>query len=163
MLFQLKPINLAEAKAFVKENHRHHPPMNRWKYGIGLIDISTDEAEPPLLGVVVAEPPRARMLNDGYTLELTRVCTVGARNACSILLGAACRTAEGLGYRRMITYTLPEEGGASLRAAGFVQDRHVKAQAWGRPSRPRQSTLSLDLGDKWRWVRTLNQKVRRST
>ena len=162
-ILQLKPINLKEARAFVKANHRHHPPNNGWKFGIGLLDMNGDDPDQPeLVGVIVAEPPRARMLNDGYTLELTMVCTIGSKNACSILLSAACRAAKGLGYRRVFTYTLPEEGGSSLLASGFQQDHFVKAQAWGRPSRPRESQLSLELGDKWRWVRHLKQKNRRS-
>lgn len=38
---------------------------------------------------------------------------------CSMLYGAAWRATKAMGYRKLITYTLPEEGGASLRAAGW--------------------------------------------
>lgn len=110
-ILQLKPINLATAREFIKKNHRHDPPSNGWKFGVGLLDLNGDDpAQPELVGVIVAEPPQARMLNDGYTLEVTKVCTISSRNACCILLGAACRAAEGMGYQRVITYTLPEEG-----------------------------------------------------
>ena len=53
------------------------------------------------------------------TLEVTRLCTDGTKNACSFLYGKAARAAFALGYRRIGTYTLPDEGGASLRAAGW--------------------------------------------
>lgn len=61
----------------------------------------------------------ARRMDDGLTLEVTRVCTDGTRNANSILYGACARTAKGMGYNRIITYTLQSESGASLRAAGW--------------------------------------------
>ena len=53
---------------------------------------------------------------------------------------AACRAARALGYTRLITYTLPAEGGASLRAAGW---RLVGQRGGGncnRARRPRRDT-----------------------
>ena len=54
-----------------------------------------------------------------------------------MLLAAACRAARALGYRRLVTYTLASESGASLRAAGFRQLYTVRARSWHTPSRPR--------------------------
>ena len=72
-------------------------------------------------------------MDDGDTLEVLRVCTLGTPNACSKLYGAARRAAFAMGYTKVITYTLASESGASLRAAGFVQEASVKGgrqQQW---------------------------------
>ena len=60
------------------------------------------------------------------------------------------------GYRKLITYTLPEEGGASLRAAGFKLDKSDaggSAAMWhnrdGRTVEPVGNDL---IGGKWRWA-----------
>lgn len=74
-----------------------------------------------------------------------------ARNACSALYAAAWRVARALGYRRLITYTLPDEGGASLRGAGW---RLVGARGggnWNTPSRPRVDTAVHLRGQKLLW------------
>lgn len=54
-----------------------------------------------------------------------------------MLYGAAWRVAKALGYRRLITYTLPEEGGASLRGAGWKVVGERGGGSWTTPSRPR--------------------------
>lgn len=90
-------------------------------------------------GVCIVGRPVARMLDDGWTLEVTRCCTDGAENACSMLYGAAARAAFAMGYKRIGTYTLPEEGGASLRAAGWRLLGEAGGGEWTRRSRPRVS------------------------
>nr|WP_236652145.1 XF1762 family protein [Streptacidiphilus neutrinimicus] len=83
--------------------------------------------------------PVARHLDDGQTLEVTRTCSDGVRNANSLLLGAAWRAARALGYTRLVTYTQAEESGASLRAAGWrVVARRPPRPGWHTPSRPRE-------------------------
>lgn len=64
------------------------------------------------------------MLDNGVTLEVTRTCTDGTRNANSMLYGAIVRAATALGYHKCVTYTQHDESGASLRGAGWtcVQD-----------------------------------------
>ena len=71
------------------------------------------------MGVVIVGRPVSRYLDDGWTLEVNRLCTNGSRNACSMLYGAAWRAARAMGYKRLITYILESESGASLRAAGW--------------------------------------------
>jgi len=68
---------------------------------------------------------------------VTRVASDGYVNACSQAYGALRRAAVALGYVRLVTYSLPDEGGASLRAAGWRLDGEVLGQHWTRPSRPR--------------------------
>ena len=62
----------------------------------------------------------SRYLDDGFTLEVNRLCSDGTKNTCSILYAAAARAARAMGYRKIITYTLDTESGVSLRAAGWT-------------------------------------------
>lgn len=71
------------------------------------------------MGVVIAGRPVSRHLDDGWTLEITRLCTDGSKNVCSFLYSAAWRAARDLGYRHMITYILQSEPGTSLEASGW--------------------------------------------
>lgn len=107
------PLTLREARAFVREHHRHHEPPAGGLFAIGAED------EGAVVAVAIVGRPVARMLQDDYTAEVVRLCSTGARNACSLLYSACWRAARAMGYRRLVTYTLPEEGGASLRAAGW--------------------------------------------
>jgi hypothetical protein len=98
------------------------------------------------------------MACDGFTLEVTRVATDGCPNACSALYGAAWKVARAMGYRRLITYTLPEEGGSSLRGAGWTEDGSVKGMEWrGRWKQGWQGlgerTNDWPTSDKTRWVK----------
>lgn len=68
---------------------------------------------------------------------MTRLATDGTRNACSMLYGACWRAARALGWRRLVTYTLPSEGGASLRAAGWRLLGEAGGGSWSCESRPR--------------------------
>lgn len=90
-----------------------------------------------VVGVAIIGRPVSRMRDDGMTLEITRLCTDGTRNACSFLAGAAARAAFALGYRRIGTYTLKAEGGASLRGAGWKLLGERGGGSWSRDSRPR--------------------------
>ena len=42
-----------------------------------------------------------------------------------------------MGYKRIITYILNSESGASLRAAGWILLGHVRGRSWSCKSRPR--------------------------
>ena len=125
------PVTLAYANAFVSVHHRHHKKVVGHKFSIGA------EHEGRTVGVVIVGRPVSRMRDDGVTLEVTRLCTDGTRNACSFLYGAAARAAFALGYQRIGTYTLPEEGGASLRATGWKLIGERGGGSWSVPSRPR--------------------------
>lgn len=102
-----------------------------------------------IVGCAIVGKPVARMLNDGGTVEITRLCTDGTRNACSFLYRVCVRVARAMGYQRVLTYTLCSEGGASLRGAGFRIARVTKAQSWSRPSRER--TDKHPIQEKFRW------------
>lgn len=139
----LTPITLREANAFVELHHRHHGPSRGC---ICTLAVSSDDV---VRGVAIVGRPVARRLQDSWTAEVTRVCTDGTPNACSMLYGAAWRAVKALGYRRLVTYTLPEEGGASLRAAGWRCIGEAGGGNWNKKSRPR---VDSDLQQtKFRW------------
>ncbi len=122
---------------FVARHHRHHRPPRGHKCSLGVVDEAG-----ALRGVAILGRPVARMLDDGRTLEVTRVATDGHPNACSALYGAARRAARALGYRRLITYTLATERGTSLRAAGWRRLGKAGGGSWSRPSRRREDAAS---------------------
>ncbi|SRR5581483_4022642 len=131
-MLALQPITFKDAKAFIAAHHRHHAPPRGWKFGVGCASVGR------LVGIVTVGRPVARHYDDGWTLEVTRLCTDGTRNACSFLYAAAGKITRALGYRRLITYTLPEEGGASLKGAGWRLIGERGGGSWSRIRRPRE-------------------------
>ena len=132
------PIDFADAKAFVHLHHRHHTPPQGHKFSIAAMDGEQ------LVGVVIVGRPVARGRQDGFTLEVTRICTDGHHNACSFLYGAAARAAFALGYRRIGTYILKREPGTSLVAAGWKVIGEIKGRSWNTPSRPRSDKHPIE-------------------
>lgn len=143
-MVELRPISQREAFDFIRAHHRHHtvPVGALWWHA-----AHTDDGQ--LCGVAIVGRPVARRLDDGLTVEVTRLCTDGTTNACSILYGAARRVALDKGYRRGLTYTLPEEGGASLRASGWQHLGQTPGRSWSVPSRPRDDKHPLGIKDRW--------------
>ena len=127
----LQPITYSEACEFIAKYHRHHLPPQGWKFGMAVNDGKA------VVGVVTIGRPVSRRQDDGVTLEVTRCCTDGTRNACSMLYGAAWRVVMAMGYRRLITYTLASEAGGSLKGSGWRLIGERKSGTWNSPSRPR--------------------------
>jgi len=125
------PVSLKDANAFVAKYHRHHKPVQGHKFSIGL------EYHGELVGVAIVGRPVARHRDDGRTLEVTRLCTNGAKNACSKLYAAAWRACRAMGYTRLGTYILDSESGTSLRAAGWKEIYNTRGRSWDCQSRPR--------------------------
>lgn len=143
---QVVPINAEDANAFIQRYHRHHKPSQGYKFHLGVSDGQK------VVGVAVVGRPVSRHRDDGWTLEVTRTCTDGTKNVNSCLYGACWRVARALGYRRLITYTLPSESGVSLRGAGFeVIGQTNDIKGWSRPSRPRVDDHPL--GQKLIWAK----------
>jgi len=144
MRLRIVPTTLEEANVFVSEHHRYHRPVVGHKFSIACAD------EKNVRGVAIVGRPVSRHLDKGWTLEVNRCCTDGAKNACSMLYAAAWRATKALGYQKLITYTLPKEGGASLRAAGWsVVGETTNIKGWNTPSRPRIDTHPLQAKLKW--------------
>jgi hypothetical protein len=136
-------MTIKAAKRFVADTHRHHPTVVGALWAVGVM-VSGE-----LRGVALVGRPVARMLDDGLTAEVTRLTTDGAENACSMLYGACRRAAKALGYRRLVTYTLAEEPGTSLRAAGWRQATITDGGEWSRPSRSRKPAAQPQPKVRW--------------
>jgi len=131
---RIVPIFQKEAFAFIAKNHRHH------KAPIGSVFQVACDIEGEIVGVAVVGRPVGRMLQDGFTLEVTRLCTDGSRNVCSMLYAACWRAAKSLGYTRLITYILASETGITVRAAGFKEVGVKGGGSWNRKCRTRIDT-----------------------
>jgi hypothetical protein len=158
MNLERRPITRNAARRFIAEHHGHAGPPHAWLFGTALWTPAGD-----LVAVgCAARPPRG--LQDGTTVEVTRVCIAahrGDHHAASHLYGALCRAATALGYRRAVTYTLADEDATSVRAAGFTLDAELDrhGDSWHTPARPR---VEVDLfGERRypsagrRWTRAL--------
>lgn len=138
------PCELAEANAFVAEHHRHHQPIHRCRFSLAVADEGGT-----VRGVAMVGRPVSRHLDNGWTCEVRRVATDGCPNACSALYSASWRACRAMGYRRLITYTLPSEGGASLRGAGWTLVGEAGGGTWNRANRPRIDTHPLGVKSLW--------------
>lgn len=138
MKLRVAPISFADASVFVRLHHRHRVPPTGHKFSIAAMD---DE---DLIGVAIVGRPVSRHRDDGATLEVTRLCTLGHPNACSFLYGAAARATFALGYSRIGTYTLKSEPGTSLVAAGWTLIGEITGRSWNTPSRPRLDSCRIE-------------------
>ena len=156
------PIELKEAQEYINNHHRHHQAARRDKFRIAASDGDT------ILGVIQVGRPVSRILDNGKTLEVLRLCTTGEKNVCSFLYSRAARIAKEMGYEKIITYILESESGISLKSSGWrCEVDGVGGRDWNVPSRPREvipSQMSLFEEKpkypvnckKQRWVKKLN-------
>ena len=143
---QLVPVTLEEANQFVENHHRHHKPVVGHKFSIGVADGDK------IVAVCIVGRPVSRHLDNGWTLEVNRLCVVDAHNACSMLYGAAWRAAKALGYKRLITYILSSETGTSLNASNWKLVGEAGGGSWNCTSRPRVDTHPLQKKLLWEAV-----------
>lgn len=130
----IAPVSQREAKAFIERHHRHHRPP------AGAVFCLAAAAGERIVGVAMVGRPVARMLDDGWTLEVNRTCIApdAPHGANSLLYARSWKVTRALGYRRLVTYTQAGESGASLRGAGWrVLAERRPNPGWNRPSRPR--------------------------
>ena len=150
-------MTIAMANGMIHDQHRHNDATRRGvKLAVGLA------CEDRVVGVALLSVPTAPEQMDGLTLEVKRVCVAdGHPNANSMLYGAMWRATEALGYHRLLTYTLANESGSSLRAVSFRPSGEVAASKpddWtGRPNRVRpfgQTRRPPSDAVKIRWERS---------
>lgn len=141
------PISLKTANEYVTAYHRHHKAVTGCKFCIALADENNK-----IVGVAICGRPVSRYLDDGKTLEINRLCTDGCRNACSKLYGACARIAKEMGYKKIITYILESENGASLKASNFVCEGVAGGKIW-TGKRHRDNGVPQEM--KTRWVKEL--------
>jgi hypothetical protein len=150
-MMEAVPLELKVANEYVQILHRHHDPVHRDKYRVGALHNGK------LVGVVQVGRPVSRMLDDGKTVEVVRLCTDGTKDVCSFLYSKAARIAKEMGYERIITYILCTESGTSLRACGWQEDGTTSGGHWSRPSRKRNTTAPTV--PKKRYVKYLNRRA----
>ena len=143
MALEIVPMTLREANAFVEQKHRHHGKVAGHKFSIGL---SNGEE---IVGVAIVGRQVGRYLDDGWTLEVNRLCTDGSRNACSMLYAAAWRAARAMGYKRIVTYILDTEPGTSLKAAGWKCVGQAGGLRWTGKRRPQVDLCPAQMKIRW--------------
>ena len=148
---ELVPISFKEANAFVERYHRHHKPVVGHKFSIGCA------MNGEIVGVAIVGRPVSRYLDDGWTLEVNRLCTDGTRNACSFLYSASWRVARNLGYKKLITYILETENGASLKASGWKCIGQAGGKKWTGVRRPEVDLYPEQM--KLRWEVEANERA----
>lgn len=157
------PLELKDAQNYINAYHRHHQASHRDKFRIGA------EINGQLVGVIQVGRPVSRVLDDGNTLEVLRLCTNGEKDVCSFLYSRSSRIAKEMGYKKIITYILENELGTSLKASGWHKEADgVGGKDWNVPNRPRTVVeQQLSLFDepktkypinvkKQRWAKELN-------
>lgn len=140
---KIAPITLKKASEYINKYHRHHNATVGCKFSISVIG-----EDGTIHGVAVSGRPVSRHFDDGFTLEINRVCTDGTKNACSMLYGACCRIAKAMGYRKVITYTLQSEDGASLKASNFACDGQAGGTHW-TGVRNRGQNIPAEMKKRW--------------
>jgi hypothetical protein len=149
MNYTIIPIKVKIANEFIEKYHRHNRGIDHRSHRFSLGLMCDDK----LIGVAVAGLPIAQKNDDGFTLEILRVCVLeGYPNANSMLYARIKRIALLMGYRRIITYTLKDELGSSLKAIGAVP-YDIRIGKWSRPARPRTDQL-ITFAPKIRWELT---------
>jgi hypothetical protein len=149
----LIPMTLRRANDFVAMHHRHNgrTARNGGKWSVG---VAVNET---LVGVGIVGNPLSATLMDGWTAEVLRVCTIDAapKGTCSMIYQACWRAWRAMGGRRLITYTLESESGASLRGAGWrvVGKTKPVKDGWRKNDHLNESrTYSAVMGEvKNRW------------
>jgi hypothetical protein len=145
-VLELVPITLKEANKFVERYHRHHRPVTGHKFSVAAFDGVN------IVGVAIVGRPVSRHLDDGWTLEVNRLCTDGTQNTCSFLYSAAWRATKNMGYKKLITYILKSENGASLKASGWKCVGEAGGLRWTGKRRPEvdlypeQMKLKFEIG-----------------
>lgn len=140
---ELAPCTVKAAKKWIAETHRHLPKVNGGRFAVAIREGAV------VRGVaLVGNGPR--VWEGTGKMIITRVATDGARNGCTMLYGALCRAGKALGYTEAWTYTLLEEPGVSLRAAGFVDMGMTSGGEHDRVSRRRAPAVRPEPKRRWR-------------
>ena len=139
----IKPSSLKEANEFITVYHRHHKAVRGCKFCIKAVK------DGEVVGVAICGRPVSRYLDNGETVEITRLCTNDRqRNVCSMLYGSCARIARAMGYTKIITYTLLSETGASLKASNFTCEGVAGAPVW-TGTRKRDNGVPAEMKKRW--------------
>ena len=162
MSVHLKPIPLRIANDYLDQQRAFPGRVRGCKFSIGAY------ADEVLVGIVIVERPKARHLDDGWSLELTRVWITDRPAVASLLIDAATRAAFAMGARYVLSYTTRPADGVAFAAAGWRRMEaggapvEVGGGEWSRPSRPRDPTAGAT-ERKQRWECYVSQPDRALT
>jgi len=143
----------------VAAHHSHHPAPQGHKFSVAVYNGSVK------VGVAVVGRPVSRVFAEANpdALEVTRVAVWGhrelRRNAVSKLYAAAAKKTRELGYKLLVTYTLDEESGHSLVAAGWTPTARSAGGSWSREGRERTDVAPTS--PKTRWEKGLSKSTRK--
>lgn len=152
-------ITQKRANAFVAQHHSHNDPVRGDLFRAGAF------LDSELIGVGIVGRPIARMLDDGLTAEVLRICTDGIERrvtdrrgeehtlpVCATLYASLARVWACFGTR-LITYTLEREAASALKGLGWKAVAEVGpagARGWSRDGRERAQERYTLLGDQER-------------
>lgn len=155
----LVPMSVKGALAQVSAWHRHLPDLQGGLFAVGISDGDQ------LVGVGVAGNPSRMWQGTGRILisrcamleNLPQIIDSDGKShaapGCTMVYGSLARAAKALGYSEAWTYTLPNEDGRSVKAAGFKDMGLTDGGEWSRPSRARRIAVCSE--PKRRWLREL--------
>jgi len=132
-----------KAKDYISKNHRHHKPPQGDIFRVAAYEDDW------LVGIVMVGRPVSRMLQDGDTCEVIRLCTDGSKNVCSFLYAKAARIAKEMGFKKIITYILESEAGGSLKASGWTCEGYAGGGSWNRHNRKRGEKAPICKKIRW--------------
>jgi hypothetical protein len=134
---RIRPTTFRTACAFVDRLHRRHKRPQGHKFSLCLMDGER------MVGVVIVGRPVERKCDDGFTAQVTRLCTDGTKNACSMLYAAARRVCNAMGYEKCSTFIGEDEPGTSLFAAGWSEVSKTDGRSWSVQTRARTDKHQL--------------------
>lgn len=158
--YSVRPSTVTAARAWVREHHRHLPNVQ------GVLFATSVWARGEQVACGIAGNP-AQVWQGTGRICITRVAALQLplvrdskgelhpAPACTMIYRSLCDAARALGYHEAWTYTLPDECGASLRAAGFTDMGVTAGGEHDRPSRPRKPAARPE--PKRRWMRQLRR------
>lgn len=133
---KIRPTTFRLACDFVDALHRHHKRPQGHKFSLCLMDGSK------VVGVVIVGNPVERK-HGPFVAQVTRLCTDGTPNACSMLYSAARRVCAAMGYEKCSTFIGENEPGTSLVAAGWIEVSRTTGKSWSVPTRIRSNKHKL--------------------
>lgn len=145
------PLTLREANLLVRDHHRHHREVVGCRWAIGVM------VREQLAGACIVGRCQARMVEQYLECSVTRLVTLGTKNACSFLYAAAARIAREMGYEKIRTEILESEPGTSLKAAGWIFSHMTTGGNYDRPSRKRSKGIYPE-GPKQVWMKLLRER-----
>lgn len=116
------PVTLQQANCFIAEHNGRYHAYRSHCFAIGCA------ADNELVGVVVVGRPSNKALNDGQTLAVSYIHTMGGRTAYGMLYSAAARAAKAMGHHRIIAFLAEDRPDSGLRAAGWKRAESIECR-----------------------------------